>query len=454
MEFSFVKIEQYLNSFKSSNAFLPTTLFILLVLIFYLKSKKRTIYLLDYACYKPPPTLRVPFSTFIEHAMIVFKDNPKVARFQMRILERAGLGDETGLPPALQFIPPEPSFSRTHDEAHLVIFSSIDELLKKTGVRPNNIGILITNCSIFCPTPSLSSMIMNKYKLRSCTKTFSLSGMGCSASAISLDLAKRLLQVMPNSYALVVSTEILTPNCYMGLERSMTVPGCLFRLGCSSLLLTNKREERYRAKYQLLHTIRTHIGANDASYTSVMQQEDEEGRLGIALSKDLLVVAGEALTLNITTLGPLVLPLSEKLKFAYNYVARKISSHKKIKAYIPNFNKAFDHFCIHAGGRAVIEEIQKALRLSAQDVEASRMNLYRFGNTSSSSIWYELSYIEAKGKMKKGERVWQIAFGSGFKCNSIVLKCNRNIDPKIDGFGPWKDCIQMYPMDVPEIRKL
>ncbi|XLR70645.1 hypothetical protein S83_021317 [Arachis hypogaea] len=91
-----------------------------------------------------------------------------------------------------------------------------------------------------------------------------------------------------------------------------------------------------------------------------------------------------------------------------------------VKPYIPDFKLAFDHFCIHAGGRAVIDELEKNLQLLPCHVEASRMTLHRFGNTSSSTIRYELAYIEAKGRMRRGNKVWQIAFGSGFKCNSAV----------------------------------
>jgi hypothetical protein len=110
------------------------------------------------------------------------------------------------------------------------------------------------------------------------------------------------------------------------------------------------------------------------------------------------------------------------------------------------------HFCIHAGGRAVIDELQKSLKLSAEHVEASRMALHRFGNTSSLSLWYELSYIEAKGRMKKGDRIWQIGFGSGFKCNSAVWKCNRTMKASTD--GAWIDCIDRYPVYIPEVMKL
>jgi hypothetical protein len=61
---------------------------------------------------------------------------------------------------------------------------------------------------------------------------------------------------------------------------------------------------------------------------------------------------GEALKANITTLGPLVLPVSEQLLFAANLVARKVLGFKKLKSYMPDFGLAFDHVCIHTGALA------------------------------------------------------------------------------------------------------
>ncbi|XP_047311016.1 3-ketoacyl-CoA synthase 5-like [Impatiens glandulifera] len=446
------KIIQTWDSLHFNLIQLLSSFFILIFIsTIYYMSKPRSIYLVDYACYKPPTTCRVPFAAFMEHSRLILKDSPKSVDFQMRILERSGLGEETCLPPAIHYIPPKPTMENSRGEAQEVIFSAIDSLMKKTGVKAKEIDVLIVNCSLFSPTPSLSAMVVNKYKLRSNVKSFNLSGMGCSAGLIAVDLARDLLQLYPNSNALIVSTEIITPNYYQGKERAMLLPNCLFRMGGAAVLLSNKRRYRTQAKYRLVRVVRTHMGGNDKAYKCVFEEEDEQGKVGIRLDKDLMMIAAESLKSNITTLGPLVLPASEQLLFLFSLIGRKIFN-LKWKPYIPDFKQAFEHFCIHAGGRAVIDELQKSLQLSAEHVEASRMALHRFGNTSSSSLWYELSYIESKGRMKKGNRVWQIAFGSGFKCNSAVWKCNRTV--KVPTDGAWYDCIDRYPVHIPDVVKL
>lgn len=81
----------------------------------------------------------------------------------------------------------------------------------------------------------------------------------------------------------------------------------------------------------------------------VFQKEDDNGHVGVSLNRDLVKVAGRALERNLTTLGPLVLPLSEKLRYVVNYVRRKMLQQRRLKPYVPDFKKAFDHFCLHAG---------------------------------------------------------------------------------------------------------
>jgi 3-ketoacyl-CoA synthase len=149
-------------------------------------------------------------------------------------------------------------------------------------------------------------------------------------------------------------------------------------------------------------------------------------------------MAGDALKSNITSLAPKILPLREKLRF----VARKLLNQKP---YTPNFQTAIDHFCIHPGGKAVLDGIEKNLNLSTYHMEPARMCLHRFGNTSSSAVWYELAYMEAKRRVRKGDLVWQIALGSGIKCNSAVWKSLRS-DQVGPSANPWLDCVHRYPV--------
>nr|CAD1826712.1 unnamed protein product [Ananas comosus var. bracteatus] len=380
----------------------------------YFMSRSRPVYLVDFVCFKPPAELRSPTEKFIKHARLIPNFDPSNVEFLRKILERSGLGEDTALPAAQHAIPCAPSMAASRDEAELVLFSLVNSLFKKTKIKPR--------------------ISTSSYQMRNDVRSYNLSGMGCSAGPISIALARDELQVHQSAYALVLTTEIISEQLYTGNDRSKLVANCLFRMGGAAVLLTNKRREGRRAKYELLHLVRTNKGADDASYHCVYQEEDEAGKVGIMLSKDLMAIAGGALKVNITTIGPLVLPLSELILFFLSFAGRKLIN-PKWRPYVPDFTKAFEHFCIHAGGRAVIEELARNLRLSEEQVEASRMTLHRFGNTSSSSPWYELGYVEAKGKMRRGDRVWQIGLGSGFKCNSAVWRCLRAV-PK-DDHSAW-----------------
>ncbi|CAM8916595.1 unnamed protein product [Rhodiola kirilowii] len=445
--------------------------FVLTVAV-YFASRPGSIYLVDFACFKPSDELKVTKDEFIEQARRSGKFDEESLKFQRRILESSGIGDETYIPKAIMSSDNCTTMKEGRAEASMVMFGALDELFEKTRVRPKDVGVLVVNCSIFNPTPSLSAMIINHYKMRGNILSFNLGGMGCSAGIISLDLARDMLQANPNNYAVVVSTEMVGYNWYPGQDRSMLIPNCFFRMGCSAVLLSNRRRDYRRAKYRLEHIVRTHKGADDRSFRCVYQEEDAQRFKGIKVSKDLMEIGGEALKTNITTLSPLVLPFSEQLIFFATLIWRNLFGGPKstsksssttssvpslngtsstIKPYIPDYKLAFEHFCVHAASKMVLDELQRNLELSDKNMEPSRMTLHRFGNTSSSSIWYELAYLEAKERVRRagrGDRVWQLAFGSGFKCNSVVWKSLGRVK-KPTRNNPWIDSVDRYP--VPQL---
>ncbi|KAM7252188.1 hypothetical protein ACFE04_024071 [Oxalis oulophora] len=398
----------------------------ILLIVAYFTFRSKHIYLVDFVCYRPPDHLRVTLANFVEHYEDYKFDHRESIEFQAKVLEKSGIGDQACVPLPVHELPPNTSLKLAREEVEEVLFSIVGTLLSKKKINPKTIDILVSNCSLFCPTPSITSMIINKFGFRSNVKSVSLSGMGCSAGILAINLAKDLLKVQKNLLALVLSMEAVSPNGYLGRKKSMLIGNTIFRMGGAAILLSNRKQDMKIAKYELMHLIRTHVGSDDEAYSSVIQMPDQDGFVGVSLSRAIVHVASKALTINMSELGPLVLPYSEQLRFAWSLVCRKVMQtvSRKKEVYVPNFKKAFEHFCIHAGGRAVIDAMESNLKLQKEGAEASRMTLYRFGNTSSSSV-------------------------CGFKTNSAVWKCISDID--LEEENAWFDRINSYPVDTDSI---
>jgi len=413
---------------------------VILIVVGWVARMENPIYLMAFSTFKAPESWKVTHEDLINIMKTQNVFTEESITFMRKILDKSGTGQATAWPPgivqSLSGVPADRSIEASRKEAETVIFDIVEKALKEARVHPKDIDFLVINCSLFSPTPSLCAMVLNKFGMRENCQTYNLSGMGCSASLISIELAKQLLQTRKNKNsglpfggggtALVVSTEIITPNLYHGNERGFLLQNTLFRCGGAAMVLSNKWSDGRRAWYKLLHNVRVQ-GSDQKSYECVYETEDKNGERGVVLSKEIVKVAGKCMEKNLTRLGPYVLPFTEQAKVVYSIVARKISkmvsksNHPKI--YVPDFKRAVDHFCIHAGGRAVIDGIEKNMQLEPYHTEPSRMTLLNYGNTSSSSIWYELEYIHYHQKtnaLKKGDRIMQVAFGSGFKCTSAV----------------------------------
>lgn len=75
---------------------------------------------------------------------------------------------------------------------------------------------LIINCTAFNPTPSLSAAVVRHFKFKSSIRTVNISGMGCAASVISVDIARDMLKVQAKQSALA-APNILTHPFFMSL---------------------------------------------------------------------------------------------------------------------------------------------------------------------------------------------------------------------------------------------
>ncbi|KAK1360957.1 3-ketoacyl-CoA synthase [Heracleum sosnowskyi] len=406
--------------------FLP--LFCLLFLLYKIIDQRsyQCCYILDYQCYKPCDERKLNTEFCGEVIRRAKNLGLNEYKFLLKDAVSSGLGQETYAPCMdIHGREDNPTYKDGILEMEEFFFDSIEKVMSKTGISPRDIDVLVLNVPMLSPSPSLTSRIINHYKMRDDIKTYNLTGMGCSASLISINIVQSIFKSRKNVNALVVTPESLTLNWYTGNNRSMILANCLFRSGGCAVLLTNKEALKDKAIFKLKCLVRTHHGAKDEAYGSCIQTEDEIGRVGFHLGKNLPKAVTRAMFDNLKVLSPKILPIRELLHFAIVSFVHKFNkgSLKGGARPLLNFKSGVNHFCIHTGGKAVIDGIGKSLGLSDYDLEPARMTLHRhrFGNTSASSLWYVLGYMEAKKRFKKGDKIFMISFGAGFKCNSCLF---------------------------------
>ena len=409
------------DEYKHTTSFAILIFLTTAVVMWWYFNKPYPVYLVSFATSIPDDKYKTTNEEFIKIVEGTGCFEQEQLDFQNKLILRTGIGEESYLPEALHRIPITTTMSDARGEVEIVMKSACDQLFEQTGIDPTkDIDIVITNCSLFNPTPSMSAMLINMYKLKQTVKNYSLAGMGCSAGLVSIDLARDLLQVYKNINILVFSTENLTSNWYGGKMKGMLISNTLFRMGGAAILLSNKPSWNGVAKMKIVTTQRIHHAKYDDSYNAVFQYEDDEGIVGVKIGRELLKCVTRALMQNLRLMMPRVMSYKEMLRFIIFMIKQKLGKVDAKEQFLPDFRETFQAFCIHAGGRAIVDGIQDALKLTDEDCMPSRATLYRFGNTSSSSVWYEMKFIERVDTLKRGDRVWQIAFGSGLKCNSVV----------------------------------
>ncbi|PIA52965.1 LOW QUALITY PROTEIN: hypothetical protein AQUCO_01000670v1 [Aquilegia coerulea] len=190
-------------------------------------------YILDYECYKP-------------------NDDRKLTA------KHTGISEETYGP--RNFFGGQRTITKSMnffgDGGVLLPYSG--QSLFKSKISPSEIDLLVINISTFSPAPSLAARIVKHYKMRDNIKIFNLTGMGCSASLISIILSKtvqNMVNTCKNLLALVLSTESIAPNMYLGKDKSMMLTNLLLRSGGTAILLTNKPDFRQKGMFKLKYDL-------------------------------------------------------------------------------------------------------------------------------------------------------------------------------------------------------
>ncbi|KAF6264149.1 FAE1/Type III polyketide synthase-like protein-domain-containing protein [Scenedesmus sp. NREL 46B-D3] len=358
--------------------------------------------------------------------------------FVAKIFNKSGISPNmTAIPACVQPVysnEPKTDLNNAQAEAKLVYGQVISEVLRKTGLKAADVDILITNTSVYCPTPSIASMVINMFKMREDVQAYHMGGMGCAFGVVGLNLVRDMLIAHPGKVCLFASSEIITSAFYPGDRKEALVTNALFRMGGSAAILTNNPTWRRHSKYQLQHCLRVHTGASDRAFNALKWEPDEVGINGLVVTKTLPSEAAAALEKAMRQMAPRIMTWGQYAEAAIHYIqayAAQVSKGHLCAApahkYQPDFTRCADHFLLHAGGYAILRGIQKGLRLPADKMLPSFASLCDFGNTSSSSTWYTWSYIESTEAVVKGQTVLQVGVGGGMKSGVAYWRALRSI---------------------------
>lgn len=396
------------------------------------------VYLEEFTVCRPPDEWLVDFEKSIDnsHKFVA----PEVACFSRKVFKLVGMSPtRTYLPP---WINPErcgdklsKGLDHADKEFSVSVLGTTQELLAKTGVSADDIDILVTACSVYCPTPSMSAKLVNKLGMNPDVITYSLGGMGCSSGVLGLQLTSELLQLYPGKRALFVCAEIVTSACYDGKDKRRYLANTLFRTGGAAALLSSRPGAHATANYRLVASARSHGAADTKAFEAVHFGPDEEGYNGLLLSKDLPKYAGKVLERCVRKIAPKIMTWRQYADAAA-YCLEKgwrmyVDGNEKpgplLGDYVPDFTRCIDHFALHAGGYVVVKAIQESMRLPSEKVMPSMASLMDFGNTSVSLTWYAWAYCEAVQHVTRGQRVLQMGVGSGVKGAVVTWEALRDI---------------------------
>ncbi|GAV86830.1 FAE1_CUT1_RppA domain-containing protein, partial [Cephalotus follicularis] len=128
-------------------------------------NKSCKVFLVDFSCYKHPSTQMCTIKMFSYRVRVL-------RYFRMHLWNSSKV--------LLKMIT-NSCLEDARRDSEMVVFGVVDEILAKSGVEGKDIGLVIMNCCSFNLVPSLSAMIVNRYKLEQDTVSCNLGGMGCSA---------------------------------------------------------------------------------------------------------------------------------------------------------------------------------------------------------------------------------------------------------------------------------
>ncbi|MEI6087247.1 MAG: type III polyketide synthase [Bacteroidota bacterium] len=264
------------------------------------------------------------------------------------------------------------------------------EAIKKciaSHINSDQITHLITISCTGMSAPGLDLEIMEAMQLSPSLFRTSINFMGCYAAIHGLKMAKFICDSEPDAQVVLVATELCTIHFQKEYSLENASSSLLFADGSAAVLVSNNSTCTKALQIESFHSQVAFQGKNDMAW-----EISSKGFL-MTLSSYIPQIIKEDIDLLINA------GLEKK-----NLTVADIS-----------------YWCIHPGGKKIVDVIEQKLSLTASQTKFARKILAENGNMSSPTILFVLKEI-MDSAIISGENVFGIAFGPGLTMETFLCK--------------------------------
>ena len=244
---------------------------------------------------------------------------------------------------------------------------------------------LITVSCTGMSAPGLDLQVMERLDLPKNIYRTSVNFMGCYAAIHGLKIANAICNSERNAKVIIVCTELCTLHFQKEPTIDSIASSLLFGDGAAAMLLTG--DENNSKGLRL-----------DQFYSEVITKGKKDMAWELSSSGFLMTLSGFVPELLEEDFNPLVTRALKKEGIDKSDIG---------------------HWCIHPGGRRILDAIERSLSFSNGDLKYSYDTLREVGNLSSATILFVLKKIMDSG-LTTGERVFGAAFGPGITMETFI----------------------------------
>ena len=275
-----------------------------------------------------------------------------------------------------------------NDHAAELSARTIDDCIKNK-IDKREITHLITVSCTGMSAPGIDLQVMEIMELPKNIVRTSVNFMGCYAAVHGLKLADAFCSSNKNANVVVVCTELCTLHFQKDISADNMTSSLLFADGCAAMLVQADNS--------------THKGIRVQNFFSDVSFKGKKDMAWELSSKGFLM----------TLTGYVPELIKEDFK---GLVDKALDSSGQQQADI-------SHWCIHPGGKKILESISSSLGIPAEALKYSYEILNDYGNMSSPTILFVLKKILDEFEQQKSSQspvIFAAAFGPGLTMETFT----------------------------------